>query len=566
MPNGKIVGDEACPTCRAAGRDKTGNHLMVFEDGGKYCNRCGHTEAVTKADEEADALEADANITMDNAATLPIRGVESRGLSQHVMEKYGHRVTINPQSGEVDRIVYPRYRQGRLVGYKVRVMEGKKFYALGDTKECDLVGQNLEGGRKWCIITEGEDDAVAAHQMLLAENRPYRVVSLPTGSSVNITKYSHEWLSEFETIIIATDMDDKGEEAANKIAELFAAGVCKRATLPHKDANDCLLAGDGKAFVGAIMTARTVTAAGVVMGQDTWDRVLGAYRDPQGGGIPFPDFMQKTNEAIYGMKTSSLDTFTSGTGAGKTQLLRELQYHLAVVHNEKVGTMSLEEPMEDAALGQMSIAANKPLHLPDVRPTVTDDELRTHWQATYGTGNYVVYDHFGSLDGNSLISKIRYLAVAMGCKYIVLDHLSIVVSEYADEGDERKTIDKIMTKLKNLTQELGIWIGLVVHLRKAGGGKSFEEGAIPSLDDLRGSGSIKQLSNHVIATARNQQADDEIMRDTTLITILKARSTGRTGPSDVVYYDRHTGRMEQSPTTVQEWRDGGIKMANKFGD
>ena len=37
----RIIGDEPCPKCREKGRDKSGNHLIVFEDGGKHCNRCG---------------------------------------------------------------------------------------------------------------------------------------------------------------------------------------------------------------------------------------------------------------------------------------------------------------------------------------------------------------------------------------------------------------------------------------------------------------------------------------------------------------------------------------------
>ena len=39
-----VVRDEPCPSCREQGRDKTGNHLMVFDDGNKKCNRCGYFE------------------------------------------------------------------------------------------------------------------------------------------------------------------------------------------------------------------------------------------------------------------------------------------------------------------------------------------------------------------------------------------------------------------------------------------------------------------------------------------------------------------------------------------
>ena len=43
----KIVGDMPCPECRRNGRDRTGNHLILFEDGGAHCNRCGYKEPPT---------------------------------------------------------------------------------------------------------------------------------------------------------------------------------------------------------------------------------------------------------------------------------------------------------------------------------------------------------------------------------------------------------------------------------------------------------------------------------------------------------------------------------------
>lgn len=118
-----------------------------------------------------------------------------------------------------------------------------------------------------------------------------------------------------------------------------------------------------------------------------------------------------------------------------------------------------------------------------------------------------------------------------------------MVSEFAGDGDERRQIDTIMSKLKNLTQELGIWIGLVVHLRKTSAGASFEQGAVPSTDDLRGSGSIKQLSNGVFAIARDQQHDNDYVRNTSSVHSLKCRFTGRTGPAGWLHFDGASGRM-----------------------
>lgn len=46
---------------------------------------------------------------------------------------------------------------------------------------------------------------------------------------------------------------------------------------------------------------------------------------------------------------------------------------------------------------------------------------------------------------DAVLDKVRHMH-ALGCKYTVLDHLSIVVSDQS--GDERKQLDEISTKLK----------------------------------------------------------------------------------------------------------------------
>lgn len=236
---GKIVGDGPCPACRARGRDKTGNHLIEFEDGGKHCPKCKYT--VKANGEEAGEDEDNIELTMENIPNLPMLAV--RGISESMMKQLGHHVALDPATREPTHVFYPRHRNGALVGYKVRVLDGKKFYSIGDGREVDLVGQHLEGNnRKLCIITEGEDDLAAAKMMLAKQGKDYCVVSLPNGSNATLTKHSHEWLTKFDSIILAVDMDPAGDAAADKLTALFDGGVVKRAQLPHKDALDCLVA------------------------------------------------------------------------------------------------------------------------------------------------------------------------------------------------------------------------------------------------------------------------------------------------------------------------------------
>jgi twinkle protein len=139
------------------------------------------------------------------------------------------------------------------------------------------------------------------------------------------------------------------------------------------------------------------------------------------------------------------------------------------------------------------------------RSGVTPEQLREAYLATVGSGRVFLYDHFGSADSDNLFNKIRYFARGCGCTTIVLDHISMIVSGIED-GDERRIIDNLMTKLATMAQELNVRIVIITHLKKPMG-KPHEEGGHVTLDDFRGSGSIKQLSHTAIGLERNQQDD-----------------------------------------------------------
>jgi twinkle protein len=141
----------------------------------------------------------------------------------------------------------------------------------------------------------------------------------------------------------------------------------------------------------------------------------------------------------------------------------------------------------------------------------------------------------------NLVSKIRYMVLHLGATHIFLDHLSIIVSGIG-EGDERRMIDQAMTKLRSITEELGIALILVSHLKRPEG-RGHEEGAQTSLAQLRGSHAIGQLSDIVVGLERNQQDEEE--PNVTTLRVLKNRFSGETGCANKVYYSKQTGRLTE---------------------
>ena len=527
---GTFIQHEACPECGSK------DNLARYSTGQGYCFGCSYWEAPTGEG------RVEAKITTEVTSKMELftgnsGAIVDRGINSDVVKKYG--VTLQyGEDGLIKKHCYPYHNvDGEHLGNKIRTVDGKDFIYNGNSKDVGLFGENIfKGGGKYITVCEGELDAMSVHQMF---GNKYASVSLRTGSkgAKNDIQRSLEYLESFDAVVLCFDTDLAGKEAVKSVVDLFSPNKVKVCDLPLKDANEMLLAGNIASFTRAWWDAKSYRPDGIVASEETWDILTEEIRVES---VPYP--WLGINELTYGFRTGELVTITSGAGMGKSQMVRELEHYLLNATEDNIGVLALEESVKNTTLGVMSIEANKPLHL-DLDNT-DDEELREYWEATMGKGRMFMYDHFGSTSEDNLLSKVRYLAKGLDCKWIVLDHLSIVVSDQ-EVQDERKAIDSIMTKLRQLVQETGIGLFLVSHLRRPMG-KGHEEGGQISLSELRGSASIAQLSDMVIGLERNQQADDARVRNTTIVRVLKNRFSGLTGPACSLHYDKLTGRMKES--------------------
>jgi twinkle protein len=424
--------------------------------------------------------------------------------------------------------------------YKVRIDGNKEFAIRGDFKEATkLFGQELfPAGGKLIVVTEGELDAMSAYQMNGKYNTPCVSVRNGASSAVKDIKANYDYLNSFEKVVLWFDNDTAGIEAVNRCAEVLGhkAYIVKNDS-ELKDANDFLKANKSAQAIKLIWDAPRWTPEGIVAGSSLLDEVM----KPLSKADAFYPF-EGLNELTFGIRKGELVTVTAGSGLGKSQFLREVVYSLLRETDENIGLMFLEESIRKTGLSIMSLYANKPLHIPVVE--ATDEEKQEAFKHTLGTDRLFMFDHFGSSDIDNIVNRVRYLARVTDCQYIFLDHISIIVSAQSN-GDERKAIDECMTKLRMLVQETGISLICVSHLKRPDK-KGHEEGAVTSLAQLRGSGSIAQLSDMVIGLERNGQADDPIVRNTTQVRVLKNRYAGITGKACNLLYSLETGRMTET--------------------
>ncbi|KAH0541439.1 hypothetical protein GP486_008713 [Trichoglossum hirsutum] len=308
------------------------------------------------------------------------------------------------------------------------------------------------------------------------------------------------------------DMDEPGRIAAKECAALMTPGKAYVADLPYKDANECHVNDRSDAIPTAIWGAKPYRPDGIVDGASITRESLKAAQ-AVGYTLPYPEL----NRRLGGLREREITVLTSGTGMGKSTLAREVGYHLHQVHGLTIGNIFLEESKEKTAQGYVAIDNNVPLGKLRADTSILTDEQWDDSLAKVVQQRMYFYDHFGSLDSANLVSKIRYMRIGLGCNFVILDHISIVTSgEVSSSEGERKDIDILMTNLRSLVEQTGVGIIAIVHLSQPKG-TPHEEGGRVTMSQLRGSGSLKQIPDSIVAIEGDQQGDDSNLRLTRVL-------------------------------------------------
>ena len=462
--------------------------------------------------------------------------MHKRKLSEDTLRKFGYKCYM--KNNEVWHVA-PYYNKNLdLIAQHLRG-PNKKFLWRGCNEGVQLFGQQLwnNSGAKRVVVTEGEIDCMTVSQV---QDNKWPVVSIPggVGSAVQAIRDNIEWLSGFETVILCFDSDEPGQKAAKEAAQLLPPGKAAIAHLPLKDPSDMMVAGRSKELMDCLWQAPVYRPEGILDGTTLWDELM---KEPEKGILtPYP----KLNEATLGIRHGELWLFTAGSGIGKSTVVHEIGYKMLMEDKLKIGVMALEESKRRTAERYLSIYLNTPLHIN--REGISEGKLKEAFDATIGQQpcRFELYDHFGSTNIDLLIGKMRYMFVGLGVDMIILDHITIVVSglegNEISEG-ERRTLDILMTKLRSLVEETGKTVIAISHLKRPEQGKSWNEGREPRLTDLRGSASLEQLSDVVVALARDQSDEENANRGKLLV--LKNRPIGITGEAGFVQYDNETGRL-----------------------
>lgn len=533
--------------------------LQVFESEGEYTGYCFSCETYVEnpygKGSKPSSRKDDARVSRerDDEVRNKIKEIQhysscalpDRRLDSDSLDYFGIKVrasTKNPSKPEFH--YYPYYRDGKLVGYKARLVKNKQMWWIGDSKDVDLFGwqKALSSGGKRLFITEGELDAAALYQALKAKNRNTKwerldpaVVSLPGGASSaasTITRLQSKIRSNFEQVVLVFDEDEPGRKAAHDVLQVYP--TAKTVTLPDKDPNQCIMEGKSLALCNAVLfKSSTPKNTRLVNASALFD----AAREPPKWGLAWP--WEGLTALTRGIRYGETLYLGAGVKMGKSEVVNTLAAHFITEHNVPVFLAKPEEANKKTVKMVLGKIAGKIFH----DPTIEFDE-EAYNEAVNLCGNNLnmlsLYQHLGweTLRGDIME------AVEGGCKAVFIDPITNLINGI-DSASTNTVLQDIAQELAALAKDLDIAVFIFCHLKAPTAGPSHERGGKVYSSQFSGSRAMMRSCNLMLGLEGNKDPDLPFQeRNLRRLVILEDREFGSSGIVNL-YWDKDTGLFSE---------------------
>lgn len=533
------------------------NGLQVFEkDGGGYdgyCFSCGTYESnpyqdkpegyepvfFTKSPEQVEQeLE---EIREYTTVALP-----ERKLKKEYLEYFGVKIGLSELDGETPNShYYPYYNdEDELIGYKARIIDGKKMFAVGTTKGATFFGwsQAIQAGGKKIFITEGECDTVALFQIMKEHNKGTQyaelnpaVVSLSNGSGgaeKQLAKMLPEIRKYFKEIVLVFDMDDTGKKAVEKVLRICPDALV--ANLPSKDVNQCLLDGKSKACYNACQfNAQKPKNTRLVSGSDLHEEAKEAPK----WGVSWP--WRHITEATRGIRTGETIYIGAGQKQGKSEVVNALTAHFIREYGWKVFLVKPEENNKKSYKLVAGKLAGRIFHDPKI-----EFDMDAYEKAGGVLQDKLIllnlYQHVG---WDTLKADIRS-AASEGCKAIMIDPITNLTNGM-DAASANTKLQEIAQELSAMALDLDVVIFIFCHLRNPDSGLPHERGGEVLSSQFAGSRAMARSCNLMLGLEGNRDphlTSEE--RNVRTLILLEDREFGETGRFKL-FWDKATGLFNE---------------------
>lgn len=533
--------------------------------------------------------------TVQEVQTYSARDIPERGIRKETLERFGVKVAVDPKDGQTPIAVYfPSFNQkDKITGYAkqdlTKPKEEKYHWSTVGTVSINnklfgqVVAEKQNRKRSNLTITEGQWDMLSVFQAACDgvkgtkfEGLEPLVVSIPLGTANAVESILHnsEYVESHDALTIFFDDDHctpaelrkgimKGHEAREAVAGALVGNGQSLFTITpsegFKDASDYLQAGKSYELAQAVQFNRRPYSSEKIV--KAVDITLEDLLAPRPEGLYIPSF-PKLNQKIHGFRVRELVLLTSPSGVGKSTVTSFFASSFMDA-GEKLGMIYLEETNKETI--QRLIAHKLKVNYLEFKnnplKVATKEQIEQAHKSIVDNDQLVMLGHFGSLPVTELMAKIKHMHLVEGCNYIILDHLSLVISGSAVK-DERKELDMVMTELAAFCAANDVCIIAVSHINRSGADQfkppKIKDGEEPqpywvqvTKESMRGSAALEQLS--FIILGLEPEINPDRSRGRVRLTVLKNRPWGYLGVADTFTIDDNTWEILLMEDDVAEF-------------
>jgi len=483
---------------------------------------------------------------MAEIGKLGCMDLKGRRLRKASLEHFGIKVGVSESDGKTPAFVYqPYYKGGEVVGYKVKHLQTKNTWSVGNQRDVELFGwqQALESGAKRLIVCEGELDCVAMHRILeLYTKDSFKeyipaVVSLPHGAGSaekDVKRVLKEIKANFTHISICFDEDEAGDKATVAVSKLLPEATT--ITLPNvKDPNEALIKGMGKQVHKLItFDAKEVKKTRLVEASSLHEEAATRVKE---GELTWP--WEGMNALTKKLRLGETIFIGAGEKIGKSTIVNQMAANFIKEDDVKVLMIKSEElPAHSYRLlcGQV---AGELFHLPDI----PFDREAFDKAGEVVSGKVKFVDTYQNLTWDSVKLDIEE-AVDWGAQVVFLDPIT-TLSNGVDAAEANTLLQTVTQEMSMMAKDLNILILIFCHLRNPSQGKSHQEGGRVLSSQFAGSRAMARGCHILIGMEGDKSPDlSEDERNQRRLVLLSERTYGQTGAVDL-QYDKNTGRLNE---------------------
>ncbi len=503
LEEGKTQG--ICPLCSSSRQPKKQKLKCAsydWERGLGTCHNCNSTFQLhtyqRKGNSIKDYIRPDYSTkTHKPVSSKVIQWFDTRGISEKTLKdlNVSEGPEFMPQTGKSENTIKFNYMMGdTLINIKYR--DGKKNFKLYKGAEKIFYNINSIIGYDYCIIVEGEIDALSLHEAGLPN-----VISVPNGATLNSNNLDYldnciDYFEDKEKIILAVDNDEAGQALQQELIRRLGAEVCFTVDFEDcKDANEYLLKHGKENLIQQITKAKPVPLENVTTFKDIEGEVTDFVKH---GFKPGYQVGLANFDRIFSTYTGQFITVTGIPSSGKSDFVDQMVIGYNLNYKWKTAFASPENQPTYLHAHKLMRKVWQGMPTPGDINTNKWKEVAEH-----------VNDNFFFIDMErytleSILKKGAELVKRKGIKCLVIDPFNKIRDIDSNTEDVNRYTMEYLTKIETFAKKFDVLVFIVAHPTKMYKDKDgkIEE---PNMYNIKGGGEWYDASYHGLLVHRDYE-------------------------------------------------------------